>query len=411
MRYPNDIPALNKARASYQVALLLACLLLAAPLAGQNRKELESRRQQLMLEIRQTESQLKETKKNKAATLDQYLALQNQIRKRQQLVTTLRREIDYANAGMQRSREVLAALSVDVERLKTEYAHIIRTAYRHKISNSFLIFIFSADSFNNAFRRWQYIRQYDRYRRKQARLIMETQEALTQKNLQLEHRKKEKEQLLAAQEQQQQLLNRELGDKNLILKALNTSESNLAKDLDAQQKAHETLNNALEAIIREEIARAKREARSANAPASNSPGESLPLSNDFQNNRGRLPWPVNGGFITRQFGKQPHPTVPSIQIANNGIDIRAEEGAQVFSVFEGRVAGIQFIPGYKNTIIIQHGNYYTVYSNLEEVYVKRDDQVERQKLLGKLGADKPEVHFEVWLEKKRLNPIDWVARR
>jgi murein hydrolase activator len=411
LRYPNDIPALNKARACCQAALLLAYLLLALPLAGQNRKELESRRQQLMLEIRQTESQLKETKKNKAATLDQYLALQNQIRKRQQLVSTLRREIDYANAGMQRSREVLAALSVDVERLKTEYAQIIRTAYRHKISNSFLIFIFSADSFNNAFRRWQYIRQYDRYRRKQARLIMETQEALTRKNLQLEQRKKEKEQLLASQEEQQQLLSQELGDKNLILKALNTSESKLAKDLDAQQKAHETLNDAIEAVIREEITRAKREARSADAPAGAAPAESLPLSNDFQKNRGRLPWPVNSGYITRQFGKQPHPTVPSIQISNNGIDIRTEDGAQVFAVFEGRVAGVQFIPGYKNTIIIQHGNYYTVYSNLEEVYVERDDQVERQKLLGKLGADKPEVHFEIWLEKKRLNPIDWVARR
>jgi septal ring factor EnvC (AmiA/AmiB activator) len=390
----------------------LLLLTAASPLLGQKRQDLESKRQQLLREIQQTETQLKETSKNKAATLDQYLALQNQIRKRQQLIATLRREIDHSNAGIQRSREVLAALSVDAERLRTEYAQIIRTAYRHKIGNSFVIFLFSAESFNNAFRRWQYIRQYDRYRRKQARLIMETQEALTQKTLQLEQRRTEKEALLAAQEQQQQLLSREMTDKNAILKALNTSETKLAKDLDAQQKAHETLNEAIEAIIREEIARARREARAAGAEGRTAAeAERLPLSNDFQNNRGRLPWPVKEGVITRQFGTQPHPTVPSIKIANHGIDIRSEAGAAVFAVFEGRVVGVQFIPGFKNTVLLQHGDFYTVYSNLDEVYVQLNDPVERQKPIGKLGADKPEVHFEIWQEKNKLNPADWVAKR
>jgi murein hydrolase activator len=393
-------------------AALLLLLTGGTPLLGQKRQELESKRQQLLREIQQTEVQLKETSKNKAATLDQYLALQNQIRRRQQLIATLRREIDYANSGIQRSREVLAALSVDAERLRTEYAQIIRTAYRHKISNSFVIFLFSAESFNNAFRRWQYIRQYDRYRRKQARLIMETQEALTQKTLQLEKRRAEKETLLAAQEQQQQLLSREMAAKNAILKALNTSETKLAKDLDVQQKAHEALNSAIEAIIRDEVARARREARAAAGEGRAAPeAERLPLSNDFQNNRGRLPWPVKEGVITRQFGPQPHPTVPSIKIANHGIDIRANAGAAVFAVFEGRVVGVQFIPGFKNTVLLQHGDFYTVYSNLDEVYVQLNDPVESHKTIGKLGADKPEVHFEIWQEKVKLNPTDWVAKR
>ncbi|MCB0552759.1 MAG: peptidoglycan DD-metalloendopeptidase family protein [Phaeodactylibacter sp.] len=414
MKFRTDIRAQNKAGAKLSILLGLAlAFLLVAPLHAQNRKDLETKRQQLIRDIQQTESQLKETKKDKAATLDQYLALQSQIRKREQLIHTLHEEIDYANESINRSREVLAALTTDVEQLKAEYARIIRTAYRHKLNNSFILFLFSADSFNDAFRRWQYLRQYDRFRKKQARLIMDTQGTLARKARQLESRKKEKEALLTSQEQQQQLLNRELADKNRILKTLKTSESKLVAELDQQQKAHNALNNAIEAVIREEMARKRREARSADAVGSNSsagPEENAPLSNEFQKNQGRLPWPVRNGVITRQFGKQPHPSVPSIQIANNGIDIRTDERAQVFAVFEGKVAGTQFIPGYKNTVIIQHGKYYTVYSNLDEIYIKRGDPIGRQQAIGILSTDKPEVHFEVWLEKKRLNPVDWVAK-
>ena len=365
------------------------------------------------MEIRETEAMLKETKKTKAATLDQYLALQNQIRKRQQLINTLHEEVDYANASIHRANEVLAALSNDVARLKEEYANIIRTAYRHKINNSFLLFLFSADSFNDAFRRWQYIRQYDRYRKKQARLIIQTQEMLSRKAQQLEKALAEKEQLLASQENQQLLLNRELKDKNRILKELKTSEGRLIAELDEQQKAHDALNNAIEKVIREEMARKRREAREAApfANGTNVPDDNIPLSNSFKGNQGRLPWPVRNGAITRRFGKQPHPQIRSVQITNNGIDIRTDEQANVYAVFEGKIAGTQFIPGYKNTVIIQHGRYYTVYSNLEEAFVTRGDVVSTGEPIGKLGKDKPEVHFEVWLEKKRLNPVDWVAKR
>ncbi len=394
---------------------LALALLFVSPLIAQNRKELENKRQSLIRDIRQTEGQLKETKKNKAATLDQYLALQSQIRKRQQLINTLHEEIDYANESINRSREVLHALSLDVERLKSEYARIVRAAYRHKLNNSFFLFLFSADSFNDAFRRWQYIRQFGRFRKKQARLILDTQETLSRKTLQLEERKKEKEALLSSQEQQKQLLKRELDDKNRILKVLDTSESRLAADLERQQKAHDALNNVIESVIREEMARRRQEARSGEEqPAGKALAvseESAPLSGEFRKNRGRLPWPVREGVITRQFGKQQHPHVQNVQIVNNGIDIRTAQRAQVFSVFEGKVTGTQFIPGFKNTVIIQHGNYYTVYSNLDETFVERGDPIGRQQAIGKLGADKPEVHFEIWLEKKHLNPVEWVAKR
>ncbi len=415
MKSQTDTPAPNRILQPVAACLLLLAFLLATPLPAQNRRELESRRQQLLQEIKDTENMLSKTKKNKAATLDQYLALQNQIRKRQQLVDNLRQEIDYANAGIERANEVLGALSQDVARLKEEYATIIRTAYRHKLNNSYLLFLFSADSFNDAFQRWQYLRQYDRYRKKQARLIIETQEMLSRKAEHLKARLSEKEELLSKQEQQQHILNREFEDKNRILKELKTSEGKLVAELDKQQKAHDALNKAIEDIIIAEMANKRREARNTTSLASSGEEETeednTPLSNEFQNNRGRLPWPVEGGYITRRFGKQPHPQIRSVQITNNGIDIRTGEQSDVHAVFNGRVAGIQFIPGYKNTVIIRHGKYYTVYSNLDELYVSRDEEVSTQQAIGKLGSDKPEVHFEVWLEKKRLNPVFWVAQR
>jgi murein hydrolase activator len=179
------------------------------------------------------------------------------------------------------------------------------------------------------------------------------------------------------------------------------------------------LNAAIENIIREEMERAKREERSAIASRKNvkpsATPESAISSKEFQNNRGKLPWPVSNGVITGHFGRQPHPTIQSVEIVNNGIDIRTEVGAPVRAVFEGTVVGTQFIPGYDYMVILKHGEYYTVYSNLEEVSVKKGDEVSIRQSIGKVSTDRKsntsEVHFEIWKEKTRLNPQDWVGSK
>ena len=379
---------------------------------GQNRKELEDRRKRLILEISQTTNLLNQTKQNKKVTLNRYLTLQRQIKKRLLLVKTLKAEINYIEASVLRTNEVMAALNSDIDRLKSEYGQMIRTAYRLKRTNSTLLFLFSAKNLNDAFKRWQYIRQYDKYRKKQARLIADTQEMLAEKSMQLASRRTEKENLLASAERQRSLLGHELKDKDRILESLKTNEVKLVQELDKQQESHEKLNNAIERIIRSEIAVRKKQSRSSEALAvTASKKETVNLTGDFKNNKGGLPWPVTSGFITRKFGTQPHPTLKEIEITNNGIDIQTEKKADVRAVFDGKVAGTQFIPGYQNTIILQHGSYYTVYSNLEEIFVKRGDIVKVAQAIGRVGKDKAEVHFEVWQEKQRLNPINWVSKR
>ena len=389
----------------------------AASLQAQVRKDLEERRRKLLKDIEVTSNLLNTTTRNKAAALDRFIALRRQIKKREELIVTLQEEIQLTDLSMNRANEVVEALTTDIDRLQKEYSKLLRQAYRQKKNNSKLAFLFSSESLNQGFRRWQYLKQYDKYRKKQAKLILETKAMLSDKKNQLERTKMEKEELIASEEKQAAILSAELGDKSKLLKTLKKDESRLKKELRLKRVDHERLNQAIEKVIKDEIiARRKRER--ANKPLNTKPNVRdnsaalKRLSGNFRNNKGRLPQPVENGVITKRFGKQPHPTLKNIQITNNGIDIRAERYANVMAIFEGKVVSKQFIPGYHNMVILQHGDYYTVYSNLEEVFVKKGEQVSTRQVIGKLAMNRiskvSEVHFEVWRDKVRLNPEDWV---
>lgn len=411
MKYQTDIHAVALSTIKYLICLLLIIGVGSQSLFAQNRKELEEKRKQLLEEINQTNTQLEKTKKDKALALDRYFALQNQIQKRQKLVQNLHSEIKSADLTIEQSKNVMGSLNADLERLRREYASTMRTALRHRMGNSMALFLFSAKDFKDAFQRWQYIRQYYHYRQHQTELILKTQKNLLQKTEELERAKVEKAKLLTAQQQQQATLNVELADKDRLVKSLKSNESKLITELNKQQKAHDQLNKAIEDIIRTEIAKKKKDARNPEALASSKEeaAEDLALSGDFKQRRGKLPWPVSNGVVTKQFGTQPHPTLKGLKINNNGIDIRTDKSFDVYAVFEGTVVGTQFVPGYQNMVIVQHGQYYTVYSNLEELTVKRGDAVNAKQIIGRVSADKPELHFEVWREKERMNPVGWIS--
>ncbi len=387
---------------------------------AQIRKDLEDRRRKLIKDIQLTSKLLNKTTKTKAAALDRYIALRKQIQQRKLLVSTLRKEIEITDLSMNRASDVVESLTGDIDRLETEYGELLRQAYRRKKNSSDLGFIFSAESINQGFQRWQYLKQYDEYRKKQAQLILETKKTLTIKKTQLFETKIEKERLITSVEKQANILNAELGDKSKLLKTLRKDEKRLKSELRKQRTDHEGLNKAIEKAIRKDMA-ARRKNERDNKPNKKDINKKPQkddavalkrLTGNFRNNRGRLPQPVKNGVVTRRFGKQQHPTLPRVQITNNGIDIRTEQNAKVFAVFEGKVVSKQFIPGYQNMLIVQHGDYYTVYSNLGEVFVKKGDQVGTMENIGTVAMDRKsnvsEVHFEVWRDKARLNPEDWV---
>lgn len=387
-----------------------------------------------------TASLLKKTTKNRVATLDRFLTLRSQIKKREELIQTLQQEIDYTINNIDRTTNVIDALQQDINQLEKEYGQMARNAYRQKLNHNNLLFIFSASSINQAFRRWQYLKQYDKNRKRTADLIHSTRKTLDEKLIKLEESKLEKEILLETTLVQQTLIEEELADKNKLLYSLQQDESRLKKELGQQQVNHEKLNNAIEGVIRTQIAANRKRERSkqaltdANTKRRSAPTtstrKSIPitttpvaaprriesnLSSAFSSNKGRLPWPVQNGIVTKHFGKQPHPTLKKIEITNNGIDILTDRKARVRAVFKGEVVGVQFIPGYNNMLILKHGDYYTVYSNLDDVQVRKGEIVETKQTLGRASVhpktQKSEVHFEVWKDKKRMNPIRWVNRK
>lgn len=449
------------------IGLIVLCgLLQPATLIAQNKKNLEDKRKKLTKEIEITSKLLDKTKQNKSAVYERFLTLQNQIERREDLIQTIENEIVESENIITRNTGVIAALNEDVSKMRAEYGQILRTSFRLKALNNPLMFLLSAENLNQAYRRWIFLRNYNKYRVGQAEAIAFTQSILSKKIISLGLEKTEKEQLLMEMQGQKGTLTTELTDKNTMLQTLSTDEAKLRSELEEKQKTKAALDNSIERTIAEEerkkdeitVAKNKKKAAASpppkpanpvpkpvnpapkepdiptkteekppkptTEPAPKSPKVVAPevpeivveeedvTSQSFQKLRGRLPWPVDGGFIARAYGKQKHPTLKNIEITNNGIDIRSSEEAPVRSVFEGKVAGVQYIPGHDYTVIIQHGNYYTVYSNLSETNLSKGDVVGAGSLVGKVSTNPisgaAELHFELWREKERLNPASWI---
>ncbi|MBK8920745.1 MAG: peptidoglycan DD-metalloendopeptidase family protein [Saprospirales bacterium] len=428
-------------RRIWPVLALLGLIVLPALCAAQNKRELEERRKKLIRDIEVTDNLLRKTTKTKAATLDRYVALQRQIERREYLIQTLTEEIEESEQAIARTAMVVGSLSRDIRAMQADYSKIVRNAYRRKMMNNPLLYVLAADNLNQAFRRWLFLRKYDRFRKTQAEAILATQQTLSKKIRALELTRQKKEALLIALQGQKTALGAEMKDKEELLTSLKKDEGRLREDLQKKQAAHEALNRAIEQVIQAEIQKKVQESRRAKpaSPAGPPPRAEAPpaappaagadkttedndtpsLAEDgaslaFRQHRGRLPWPVDKGFISRGFGRQKHPTLRNIEITNNGVDIRTDESAQVHAVFEGKVAGVQFIPGHDYTVILQHGNYYTVYSNLSETKLAKGERVNASQIIGRVSANSitgaSELHFELWHEKNRLNPASWIRK-
>jgi septal ring factor EnvC (AmiA/AmiB activator) len=295
------------------------------------------------------------------------------------------------------------------------------------------MFIFSAGDFNQAFKRIQYLRTLSEYRKHQYSLIVQLQDSLSGKKHQLQGVKQSKKQLLVSQEKEKFQLDKEKKDQVYMLNNLSVKEKKLKADLREKQRQEQILANKIEAIIRKEIEAARASAnkrKSAStttasastskkdvpAPASYliSTPEALKLSNDFESNRGQLPWPVEQGVISSSFGRHSHPVWKEVVINNNGVDIGSGKGAKARSIFSGRVVSVFYVVD-KYAVLIQHGEYFTLYSNLEQVFVKKDDKVVTKQPLGIVQTNnddgRTEVHLEIWKGNNKMNPESWIARR
>lgn len=410
---------------------------------AQSQKELEQQRSRLTREINETSRLLKSSSKSRAAALDRLVILQRQIVQREELVVLLRLQIAHADSSAGRTERVLSSMQADVDTLGAEYGRMARAALRQGLLNDRLAFLLASESFSEALARTRYLRQYDENRRRQLELIQMTRDALQGKVDKLDDIKLEKERLLGDELSQQGILEQELAAKNSLLESLADDEERLRSELAEQTKDKNQLDRAIGDVINksaeirkterlaeerkaEKITETERKRSTDAAPSTSvkpakarasiatSNNYATSLSRDFIKNRGRLPWPVDGGFISKPYGERAHPTLKSVKVRNNGVDIRTDPGATVKAVFEGEVVGLQAVPGYNYMVILQHGDYFSVYSNLVDVRVKAGARVGTADVIGSVATNATtntsELHFEVWKERNTQNPAGWLKR-
>jgi septal ring factor EnvC (AmiA/AmiB activator) len=400
--------------------ILFSLLLFSTDIYSQQGKhDLEKRKEQLQKEIDFTNKQLQIVTKNKSATKEQLEALQNKIRLREQLIGTINGEIKALGGQIESTSNQIMSLEEKMKMLKASYAEMIRFANKNRNVYQRLMFVFAADDFNQAYRRISYLQQYSQHRRQQAQEIAGTEDELNGRKKELVARKAEKTNLKQSEQNNKATLEKEKTEQDQLMKKLTVREQKLRKDLATQQAAKQKLDKAIEALIRKEIEAARKKAVAAgkknvtNANVFTSTPEAQKLSNSFSSNKGLLPWPVESGAITGTFGEHPHKELKGIMVKNNGIDIQSSKGSSARSLFAGTVSGVISIPGSNKAVIIRHGEYLTVYSNLVDVTVRTGDKVATKQKIGIIGDDsdnqKAEIHLEIWKNTTKLNPQLWLA--
>lgn len=391
---------------------VLPVLLLLIPLMGkaQDRKQLENKRNKLIEQIEYTSKLLKQSEKTKTATLEDYKLLQKQMRVREELLGNLRKELEKLDGELHTFSDSISQLEKEIALQEVLIRRISQEQFLWKTSQSEWAFVLSSASWRTALLRWNLLSQL----RINARRQIETyQETKSQMEALIEQRKVLREDqsiLMADAEKNVKILASEASEKKASLSQLEKHERNLRSDLERKNKERIALNKAIEAAILAEL-----KAAEAGKESLRDAPEIARLSKSFEDNKGKLPWPLNKGVITGHFGKHPHPTLKQVTIVNNGIDIRTEPGAQAKALFDGKVVGVKYIPGYEQMIIVQHGNYYSVYSKLDAVKVEKGQQVKTGQVLGTVWQNQNsgifELHLEIWNGKSQMDPEAWLASR
>jgi septal ring factor EnvC (AmiA/AmiB activator) len=372
---------------------------------GQKSKEqLEKEKQANLKKIEQTEKILAETAGKKQNTMGRLNALNQRIAAQEDLIQSIRNEINLLNDEIEENKSIIQSLEQDVTNLKNEYSAMVYATYKANQGFNKLTFLFSAATFNQFLMRLQYMEQYGEVRKKQAEQIKRVQETLSGQVIVIESQMTEKNMLLGEQLAENRQLEELKGNQSQLVNSLQKQEKEIKKDLEDTRKAVARLDKMINDIIREEIERARR-AETATAAAT------VKLSMDFAQNKNKLPWPVSG-FVVQKFGKQSHPVFKNVVIDSHWITIQTKQSEMVKTVFNGEIARVAFVPLVGNTVIINHGDYFSVYAGLKEVLVKQGQKVTTNQEIGSILTNKDgvsELKFEIRKSANALDPQQWLA--
>lgn len=395
---------------NFTSAILFCLMMLVMTMAGyaQSKDDLQSKVKQLEKDIKKAEKLLKETSKNKAATVGEVKLLQTQINQRETLIKTYEQQIENLNQAIITNKKDIGNLQIELEEHRKEYADLLVLSYKNRNNLDNLLFIFSSDDFSQAVRRVRYIREFRESLKDTMTEIDDTKSMIKNKLSQNEATRNDKQELLYAQKKEKEMLlkdKKKLDDK---VSKLKKKESSIKKDIKAKNSESEALQKKIRQIIDAETKKVRE--RDEVAKSRNKTSIDYQLSTNFENNKGKLPWPCDG-IVTGKYGNSQHPTQSKVIVNNHGIDITTSAGSTACCVFDGEVSTV-FNTGKNNVVMVRHGLYFTLYANLDKVFVKNGDKVKTGDKIGVVHTSATDnttvLHFELWNDKNHTNPKNWL---
>jgi len=380
--------------------------------SSKQQKQLEAQRLQLKNEIKQINSLLFSNTKTRKNALSEAEDLQVKLNVRSKLIKVTNQQANLLTRRIRLNERTIADQRKELESLKAEYAKMIQKSYASKSLQNRLMFLFSSENFLQAYKRIQYLKQYVRYRRKQGIAIAEKTTLLQELNKTLTQEKATKLALVEENRAIQGELEKERKQQQNLIKTLKRKERSLAAQIAKKQKQRKAIDREINRLIREAIAASnKAVGKKGNKTFQLTPEAKLIAAN-FQANKGRLPWPLEKGVVIQGFGRQQHPVVKTTTIQSNGVVLATEASAQVRAVFEGEVMSVIVIKGSNPSVLIRHGNFITLYTNLAKLYVKKGEKVAAKQPIGEVFTNQQtgetQLQFGIFNNVKALNPKDWV---
>eukprot|EP01029_Cantina_marsupialis_P026098 TRINITY_DN6933_c2_g5_i1.p1 TRINITY_DN6933_c2_g5~~TRINITY_DN6933_c2_g5_i1.p1 ORF type:complete len:409 (+),score=46.66 TRINITY_DN6933_c2_g5_i1:74-1300(+) len=400
---------------AYKIVFLVTVFLMLSSvdlIAQSTITSLKQRKVQNEKDIAYTSKLLTKTLKNKEVNLGLLSVLDRRMNSRQALIQTIENELVYIGSEINRLNSEITKLENELSVLKEQYAKIIIIAYKQRNSKEKLMFLLSSKDFNQAYKRYKYLQQFTEYCKTQGKTISVRRKSLENKLNELNKAKKGKQSLLSEKTEETINLSREKDQHARILNQLRKKERQLRDDLKKQKSYAQKLEKEIQKIIKRQ-ARIAAKKKSESGKYSLTPEEKI-LSNSFGQNKGKLPWPTKKGFISEKFGEHQHPVLKHVTVRNDGINITTEPNSECRVIFKGEVTHILSMPGLNNVVIVRHGEFFSVYSNLAIVNVKKGDLVAAKEKIGVVYTDGTEnqtvLKFQLWKGSTKLNPASWLYR-
>lgn len=394
------------------IGIFCCMILIISGIRAQDIEQLKSEREKSLKEIAIAEEMLQQTLSNRESQLQNLKLINRNVTQRERIIRGINNEIRQLNNQIRKNETTRTELEKEITRLKEEYSKIIYRTYLNRNAYHRAQFIFAAEDFNQAFKRMKHLEEYGKYRRQQGELIVQRTEELKVLLEKLETDKNQKSSLLSAENREVSKMYSERKQKDKLVKSLQSRERQLKKEINDKRLAYKRLESEIARIIA-----AASGTEFASSGMRMTPEMKI-LSNDFSQNQGGLPWPVERGVVTMGYGVQDHPVLRNAKIDNKGIEILTEPAAPVRAIFNGTVGAILTLPSGNRAVVIQHGEFFSVYQNLTEINVKEGDEVKVKQVIGKsykpASGTNSEIHFEIWKYAKpmpvTLDPEKWLSR-